>query len=431
MFINDRLKDIDENISLIKKSFEKNIEDKISKFGVFKDIRENEKTFLINQYIKKIEKEGANEENEDVFDLAYKLRNIGVVKFFDILKNILNESEFLSKYFQNFDIEKSNDYIYRNKILLDEKRLEFEKLHDIKKEYPLEIINIFKKIFKNDYIKSQEDVINIKNDNLIFNIQKKKLKNTILKYYNIYHNYILFTDGTNLYDEYIKYESFNDDLKKLSDKVVDIKKNIEAEEYEIKVYMDELNKNQNDLNFENLKVRAIRNFIEYIRKENMFDYYVDIFENHFEDQELFKLNTINKLRFSYYEKINQIFLDSNNNWSDFIKHLVKEYKNLIFASFESERIPFFSNIDYFLDCLNEKIIKEEIIIEYLSDLKNINSYDFNEFYLSVIEELKENNFSDGLYMSLDFNTAISEKEILKLNKENQEFINYFENRSKK
>lgn len=421
MNVHKIIKNRNETMSIIEESLWKNISEKTHYKNLFIDKNYKDKKDLLGRYIHLMN-------GGDIFDLAISIRKIGIVKFYDIMKEELERADVKNQYLSSCDVEEQNKHITEENIKLDNLRLSFKSDHDIQSNYPAEIIILFKNIFENNLIKSQEDVIDYKLDKKVkyfFNRKSYLLNKNILKYYELYTDHKLFTNGDNLFDEYTAFIDFEKIVETKSLDIQRVKSNIQVAEDEIKIYEKDMEAMKNEFNLDAIKRTTIRSFIEYTIKENMMDYYLDIFENKLEDRELLKFKIVSDLRLDFYLKYNSRFEESNKYLTTKLNDMKNEFKKVVFASFEETDLPLFSNIGYFQGELMNRINKEKDIIKLLSKKDFINSYDFSELENNIISEMKKLDYKKGVYVDSEAPVDFNSEELEKYYQEIEAFIESF------
>ena len=381
---------------------------------IFKEQKERTDVYLFNCYISLIDK-------EDAFDLGSALRKIGISKFYDLLKVELVKSDNIYNTLNNIDIDLQNQMITDANDDLEKYRISLKELNNTYEDYPADLITLYTKLFSYGEISSQEDIIDYRLDNKvksIFSRKHSKIVKLINQYYDIYQNFTLFTDGDNLYDEY---QNFLNNQKKIDEKLSEIKEAKEIiimAESEIHVYNEDVKYIRNEGNINIIKKTVLGKFHQYMKNENMYDYYLEILENHFKNEHLLKLRTISNLKLESFLSYKVIFDHSNEIILNEINTWINDIKIISFASFEDTNLPYFSNVGYFMSDFNSRVEKESYVIKLLSEGTVINSYNLDEIKNNVIYHLLKKGYN-GLYTCIEYNVNFSQTELNKYNDENE------------
>lgn len=364
-------------------------------------------------------------EKDDIFQLGFTLRKKGINKFYDLFKEKLDLLENKKKSIEHINLDNNFKEI---EIL----KKEIEKFSETIKEseekfikYPFEITTLLNKIFNNEDVNNQEDVLYFKKTTFKFyELKNKKIQKDILSYYNIYQDYTLFTDGSNLENEYSFYKNINDFILSTNKSITFNERNIDMLIEENKIF-NSIKKEIDNITTD-IKERILEDFISFATKEDMVDFYIDkIIDN--SDIDYIQLIDQDYLRnyFRYrYQKefsnyyINQITKVTSGIETDLlnIKKIIKQIYFIKYLPESIENIEIISNIGYF----ENKIVNfYNVLLNFFSSLKNINlinSEHLHEFH----ENLKKYNKD---FLLLDFlnnidNFSLFDKnEIEKMNRQ--------------
>ena len=421
MNVHNIIKNRNERLFELEEAIYKNKNDVKHYDTLFMDKHYKDKKDLIIRYVNLLDK-------GDVFDLAIAMRKAGIEKFYDIMKIELEKADLKHQYLKDCDIDEHKKYIEEENILLEALRSEFEHIHKIQAEYPTEIILLLKKIINSGLINSQEDVIDYKLDKKIkylFNRKAYLLNKNILKYYDRYLNYKLFTDGDNLYDEYVAFNEYEKVVENKSLDIQRVKSNIQVATDEIFIYEKDIEAMKSEYNLDAIKRTTIREFIKYANNEDMIDFYLEKFEDNLESRELFKIKVVADLRLEFYMKYSKLFKESNGYLLEQINNIKDDFKRVMFAAFEVTQLPLFSNIGYFENEILTRIEKEYVVRKMLSKKDFVDADDFELLEKKIILLMESKGYKEGLYTKSQKDVTFNDVELDKYYEENKVFINYF------
>lgn len=387
--------------------------------NLFREQYIKERKDLLFNYINKLDT------TNDVFDLAIKMRKHEIVKFYEIMSEELKGVDKKNKYIQSIDIEEHKKNIEEDKKELENLRDLFEKKHKIQQNYPPEISLLIKKIIGSGLVKSQENIIDYKLEKKIsylFNRKLYKLHKNIKKYYEIYQNFELFTDGSNFYNEYLSFTNFEKEIDVISSDIQKIKSNIQMAVSEVDIYEKEFADMKIEFNLSVVKTTVIRKFIEYAHKEKMVDYYIERLEDVFMSQDLYKKRVVSKIKLDFYEELNKSIIQTNKDLLKELNNMKLKFKKVLYASFKNSDLPLFSNVGYFNNAIINTIKTEDKIINMMADKDIIKTEDYNAF----IESLEIKTFeSTGLYSEKMLPSMFSQVELEKYYSEIDSFVKSF------
>ncbi len=410
--------------------------------NIFEQKKKNNHKSVIRKHI-------LRNKDYDIYDLGVHLRSIGIVKFFDILNAELHKQEVKKSYLQSTNQNELDKEIELLNDRCEKERKYFDKVNELYFSYPENIRRIFVSLFKKDNfklegrsayflhlekilktlhslfkaneIKSQQEIIELKNSDdklLFFKIKKKYQISKINKYYRIYEDYKLYTDGTDLFKEYLAHKDANKDLEATSDRIQKIKSTLYSLEHEKELYEKEnkeyLMETENE---EVFKRKIIDLFLSYADKEDMLVHYLEKFEKEKQnDTSLLKERVVNDILAAFYFKTQEKIKESNEKISEFNQFLLTDIiKPLKKYKFESIEEDLFTNIDYFKDVINSRIQEQVLIRRFFTQTNNpLRSESYDVFIDDLEAFLNSNGIDKPVYIKNDEKEVFSKTEIQKI-----------------
>ncbi len=364
---------------------------------------------------------------ESIFEDAIYLKSIGIKQFYETLKLQLKIIDEKQSFLTDFDIDKNKEeqFSVEKKLKeIDEKQQLFIKQF---KEYPLELISIYKGLFGTKLIRDQEDILDLRNVSKIdkfFNKQKKIAHNSIEKYYEIYDNYNLLTEGTNLYNEYKEYTALESRKESCQREVFRARDHLKALIQEERIFNKDLEELKQLDNFDKIRHETIKAFVLFAHEIDNIDFYIEKIVIASNDKVNYKKMFQLKLQKEFFIKYLNIFNLIDDGLLLEVKKLQQEFKKIAFCKMEKITFPYFSNVGYFENRLlyykkgkkdffnlfnNKKIIKTENFEEFENNLSDIFNQKILKDFLALKEDFKIFEESELKVLDSQINHIIKSK----------------------
>jgi hypothetical protein len=326
-------------------------------------------------------------DKEDVFQLGIYLKSIGVRQFLEVLKEELSKIDEKQSFLKDFDLEEN-----KKESLRLESEIEFliSKKEVLRKDfdsYPIKIRKTLEKIFENDLEINDQLIINDIKENISWkyslNKKKREVVKAIKKYESIREESVLLTDGFDFHLEYESYNCLEKEIDEVSSKILKLKNDLKSLKQEKKIYEEDIKEIKRLDNFEKIKSKSIKSFVEFSLKINNINYYIEKILTKHNDTENLKTLVMSELHDQYFKNYLEYFKKIEKDIDKEIKFLEQELKYIAFTKMDKIESPYISNIGYFENRLlgykklktmfysffsNKKIIKTDVFEEF--DEKN-------------------------------------------------------------
>lgn len=326
-------------------------------------------------------------DKEDVFQLGIYLKSIGIRQFLEVLKEELSKIDEKQAFLKDFDLEANKNESLK---LESEISLLISKKEVLRKDfdsYPTEIRKILEKIFENDLEINDQLIIDDIKENISWkyslNKKKREVVKAIKKYERIREENILLTDGFDFHLEYESYNYLEKEIDEISSKILKLKNDLKSLKQEKKIYEEDIKEIKRLDNFEKIKSKSIKSFVEFSLKINNINYYIEKILTKNNDTENLKTLVMSELHDQYFKNYLEYFKKIEKDINKEIKFLEQELKYIAFTKMDKIESPYISNIGYFENRLlgykklktmfysffsNKKIIKTDVFEEF--DEKN-------------------------------------------------------------
>jgi len=322
-------------------------------------------------------------DKEDVFQLGIYLKSIGVRQFLEVLKEELSKIDEKQAFLKDFDLEENKNESIR---LESEIELLISKKEILRKNfdcYPTEIRKTLEKIFENDLEINDQLIIEDIKENISWkyslNKKKREVIKAIKKYERIMGENALLTDGFDFYLEYESYNYLEKEIDEISSKILKLKNDLKSLRQEKDIYREDIKEIKRLDNFEKIKSKSIKSFVDFSLKINNINYYIEKILTKHNDNEKMKTLVISELHDQYFKNYLEYFKKIEEDIDKEIKFLEQELKYIAFTKMDKIESPYISNIGYFENRLLGYKKLKTMFYSFFSDKKIIKTDVFEEF----------------------------------------------------
>lgn len=381
-----------------------------------------EKKALLKHLIYKID-----EESKDVFNLAVKLKTMGVNQFFEVLKTELNKVDDVQGFLDSFDFDDNRIEAESLKKRIEDMKLSMSNEMKSYENYPLELSLLFNIIFKDDLINDQDKVMQYKEMKPLFLIasrKKKAVQDAIKKYYDIYLNHNTLTNGFDLFNEYSKYDVLIKKIDSKNNDIYKLKRQLKSVEAEKHLFEKELQDMKLFNNFDKVKKRVIDKFISFSSNVENLDYYIEKIAIYKEDKTSLKTLYVLQLKQNYLQEMMRYITPIDKGLYEDVKKVEHVFRYMIFCKHELIDFPYFSNVGYFEARMRSYEESKYAFFKMFFTNKFIISDDFQLFSENFKKNVTNKMLKDILRLNSDF-CIFEEREINKLKKEKDFILDKF------
>lgn len=319
---------------------------------------------------------------ETVFEDAIYLQSIGIKQFYEVLKSQLRIIDEKQNFLGDFDIEINKKEQEEALLKIEEIKNKELDLIEQYNSYPKELKNIYKDLFPTKLIKDQEDILDIRKSSKLsrfFNKEKRNAYNAIEGYYQIYDQYKLLTEGSNLHLEYKAYKSLLSEKESYQREMFRRKDHLKALKQEEKIFNKDIEELKQFDDFDKIKKETIKSFVAFAFDIENIDFYIEKIVLSNNDKENYKKMLQLKLQKLFFNEYLKQFTEIDSSLLIEVKKLQQEFKKIAFCKMEKIEFPYFSNIGYFENRLIYYKESKKTFFNFFNDKKIINTESFEEF----------------------------------------------------
>ena len=187
------------------------------------------------------------------------------------------------------------------------------------------------------------------------------------------------------------------EIDEISSKILKLKNDLKSLRQEKDIYREDIKEIKRLDNFEKIKSKSIKSFVDFSLKINNINYYIEKILTKHNDNEKMKTLVISELHDQYFKNYLEYFKKIEEDIDKEIKFLEQELKYIAFTKMDKIESPYISNIGYFENRLlgykklktmfysffsNKKIIKTDVFEENYPALRSVKGKYFYVFPIS-------------------------------------------------